>query len=149
MIKRLITSSINDLKLFDILFAEDNLIIFDKKKDNFKGVKRLYLCTHLLSNHLLHITSNSIFPFLIFLVYCSNDNTRFSLEWGRSNFSTRYVIVFLILLLTTLYRNCACTPRSPRTFFILLPLMFFINKKKKKKKLSFNSFWNINTILSR
>lgn len=32
MIKRLITSFINDLKLFDILFAEDNLIIFEKKR---------------------------------------------------------------------------------------------------------------------
>ena len=93
------------------------------------------ICAHIFCQTICcSITSNSIFPFLIFLVYCSNDNTRFSLEWGRSNFSTRYVIVFLILLLTTLYRNCACTPRSPRTFFILLPLMFFINKKKKKKK---------------
>lgn len=32
MIKRLITSFINDLKLFDILFEEDNLIIFEKKR---------------------------------------------------------------------------------------------------------------------
>lgn len=63
MIKRLITSSINDLKLFDILFAEDNLIIFDKKKDNFKGVKRLYLCTHLLSNHLLQYYEQFHFSF--------------------------------------------------------------------------------------